>query len=288
MNIDMNNLDEPRLTPPEVVYERKASLKKTAVIPLYAKIASAAAAVALVLTLSWPRPNRPAEELMAALKPLSAKWTVAGEGKIVADESKLIIDDGTLVALAEKHVAGAETLISADPTPAQKAGRPEKGQTGDPTRRSQEGQSNVVRQSNPATTLQTNRTELPLLAAMPVLDASSFGLTEAAGAYALSSSGEASVPVLLPQSSLAEMALAWTPEGTLVDELAESVWGRGVIKMTEGEYDGVVSILRQGWRSVKVEIAQLNETVGNGFRQLKQIPPPPSLPTGRSLRDRYQ
>ena len=270
MNTELNNLDEPRLTPPEVVYEKKASLKKKAVVPLYVQIASAAAAVALVLTLSWPRPDRPAEELMAALKPLAAKWTVAGEGKIVSDEGKLFSDEGTLVAHVEKPDPVEQTVAVEQTEQAQKA------------------QPNPVRPSRPATTLPTNREALPLLAAMPELTGPATVLTGTFEAGAVSSNFGTEDLAILPQSSLAELALAWTPESHLVDEMAESVLGRGLIKMTEGEYEGVGSILRQGWRSVKVELAQLNETVGTGFRQLKQIPPPPSLPIGRPLKGSYQ
>lgn len=70
MNTDLNNEDYPRLVPPEVVYERKASLKKPVVIPLYAKIISAAAAVALLFGIFWNRPAMPKQELMAELKPI--------------------------------------------------------------------------------------------------------------------------------------------------------------------------------------------------------------------------
>lgn len=72
MNTDLHNEDYPRLVPPEVVYEHKASLKKPVVMPLYAKIISAAAAVALLFGIFWIRSARPRVELMATLKPVEA------------------------------------------------------------------------------------------------------------------------------------------------------------------------------------------------------------------------
>ena len=69
MNTDLNNEEYPRLTPPDVVYEHKAALKKPLVIPLYAKIITAAAAVALLLGIFW-HPTRPVMEMIADLKPV--------------------------------------------------------------------------------------------------------------------------------------------------------------------------------------------------------------------------
>ena len=72
MNTDPNLEEYPRLVPPDVVYENKASLKKTTVIPLYAKIVSAAAVVALLFGIFWIRSATPKQELMAELKPIES------------------------------------------------------------------------------------------------------------------------------------------------------------------------------------------------------------------------
>lgn len=67
MNTEPNLEEYPKLTPPDVVYEHKASLKKTVVIPLYAKIVAAAAAVALLFGIFWLRSGLPEQELVAEL-----------------------------------------------------------------------------------------------------------------------------------------------------------------------------------------------------------------------------
>jgi hypothetical protein len=84
MNTDLNNEEYPRLVPPEVVYERKASLKKPVVIPLYAKIISAAAAVALLFGIFWNRSVMPEQELMAELKPIEATGIKTDENAVLA------------------------------------------------------------------------------------------------------------------------------------------------------------------------------------------------------------
>ena len=262
MNIDMNNLDEPRLTPPQVVYPHKAALKKTAVIPLYVKVASAAAAVALLVTLCWPRPERPVLELAASLKPLAAKMVVPGEGKIVSDAGTLVADAGTLVAQA--HQGGASE-------PSQDSG------TGRPEGRPSTVVSNPSQAVAPVVQMQPRRTELTLLASLPPAVAPGLALAEVSDGHAVSTAGGTETIAILPQSSLAEAALAWTPEGAMHDDEAESLLERGFLRMTDGTYAGFGDMLRQGWRTVKVELAQLNESVGEGFHQLKQIPPPPSF-----------
>lgn len=62
----------PCLAAPEIAYESKEKLKKgAAVVPLYAKIASAAAAAGLLLTVSlWPEKSMPKVEPIAELKPV--------------------------------------------------------------------------------------------------------------------------------------------------------------------------------------------------------------------------
>ena len=67
MNTEPNLEEYPKLTPPDVVYEHKASLKKTVVIPLYAKIVAAAAAVVLLFGVFWLRSGLPEQELVAEL-----------------------------------------------------------------------------------------------------------------------------------------------------------------------------------------------------------------------------
>ena len=70
--LDWNKLTEelPHLEAPIITYEGKESLKKkAAVVPLYVKIASVAAAAGLMLTVSlWPEKSMPKVEPIASLK----------------------------------------------------------------------------------------------------------------------------------------------------------------------------------------------------------------------------
>ena len=70
--LDWNELTEelPHLEAPQIEFENKERLKKKgAVVPLYAKIASAAAAAGLLLTVTlWPEKQLPKVEPVAELK----------------------------------------------------------------------------------------------------------------------------------------------------------------------------------------------------------------------------
>lgn len=74
--LDWDKLTEglPHLEAPTLAYENKEGLKKkAAVVPLYVKIASAAAAAGLLLTVSlWPEKSLPKVEPIAELKPVDA------------------------------------------------------------------------------------------------------------------------------------------------------------------------------------------------------------------------
>lgn len=74
--LDWDELTEelPHLEAPTLAYENKEGLKKKAtVVPLYAKIASVAAAAGLLLTVSlWPEKSLPKMEPIAELKPVAA------------------------------------------------------------------------------------------------------------------------------------------------------------------------------------------------------------------------
>ena len=72
--VDWNELTEelPHLEAPAVTYQDKERLKKKAtLVPLYVKIASAAAAAGLLLTVTlWPEKSMPRVEPIANLKPI--------------------------------------------------------------------------------------------------------------------------------------------------------------------------------------------------------------------------
>lgn len=87
MNTEPNLEEYPKLIPPDVVYEHKASLKKPVVMPLYAKIVAAAAAVALLFGIFWHRSVLPEQELLAELQPVKA-MCVEAEGQSLLAESQ--------------------------------------------------------------------------------------------------------------------------------------------------------------------------------------------------------
>ena len=72
--LDWDELTEelPKLEAPQLAYEDKEKLKKKgAIVPLYAKIASVAAAAGLLLTVAlWPETSLPKVEPIAELKPI--------------------------------------------------------------------------------------------------------------------------------------------------------------------------------------------------------------------------
>ena len=74
--LDWDELTEelPHLEAPALAYENKEGLKKkVAVVPLYVKIASAAAATGLLLTVSlWPEKSLPKVDPIAELQPIAA------------------------------------------------------------------------------------------------------------------------------------------------------------------------------------------------------------------------
>ena len=93
MNIDLNNEEYPRLTPPEVVYEHKDALKKKAVvIPLYVKMVAAAATVALLFGIFWFRNSLPEQELMANLQPVESKRVMSNESiSLATSQAQFIV-----------------------------------------------------------------------------------------------------------------------------------------------------------------------------------------------------
>ena len=81
--LDWNELTEelPHLEAPQIEFENKERLKKKgAVVPLYAKIASAAAAAGLLLTVTlWPEKQLPKVEPVAELKPILPTRLITSE-----------------------------------------------------------------------------------------------------------------------------------------------------------------------------------------------------------------
>lgn len=82
-DMDWDELTEelPHLEAPALAYENKEGLKKKAtVVPLYVKIASAAAAAGLLLTVTlWPEKSLPSLEPVAELKPILPTRLITSE-----------------------------------------------------------------------------------------------------------------------------------------------------------------------------------------------------------------
>ena len=161
--LDWDELTEelPHLEAPQITYEGKESLKQrplslepverskgrhnTKVIPLYVKIASAAAAAGLLLTVSlWPEKSMPKMEPVAELKPILPTRLITSEEnqtlpprtvsfvaphqtkatkqtKAVRTETALLEDlqplkaDGTTIALTTTHSVEPEFDLIAYP-----------------------------------------------------------------------------------------------------------------------------------------------------------------------------
>lgn len=81
--LDWNELTEelPHLEAPQIEFENKERLKKKgALVPLYVKIASAAAAAGLLLTVTlWPEKQLPKVEPVAELKPVLPTRLITSE-----------------------------------------------------------------------------------------------------------------------------------------------------------------------------------------------------------------
>ena len=81
--MDWDELSEelPHLEVPAIAYQDKESLKKkAAVVPLYVKIAAAAAAAGLLLTVTlWPEKSLPQLEPVAELKPILPTRLITSE-----------------------------------------------------------------------------------------------------------------------------------------------------------------------------------------------------------------
>ena len=81
--LDWNELTEelPHLEVPQIEFENKERLKKKgALVPLYVKIASAAAAAGLLLTVTlWPEKQLPKVEPVAELKPVLPTRLITSE-----------------------------------------------------------------------------------------------------------------------------------------------------------------------------------------------------------------
>lgn len=213
MNIDPNIDDYPRLVPPDVVYEGKDALKKKAtVIPLYAKVISAAAVVALLVGIFWRRPAMPEQVMIAELEPLKMDF-VASEQPLLTSGNRAHFNmpspkNNTKSVLPEPSVAKQENVME--------------------------------------------RQDLPLLAA----------LTPCAAPTLIQQNSIANV-VSFPDES--QLALE-IPQDERWDEL--SLARKSLLAITDGQYDSFSQMFLKGWRSVKTEMAQLNDSFSDGVNKI--------------------
>ena len=206
MNNTPNIDDYPRLTPPNVVYENKDALKKkAAIIPLYAKIASAAAVVALMVGLFWHLSyDRPEQVMTADLVPV----------KTLMERS----DDSLQTTGKRAHFVVSKPMTPVSPS------------------------VNVRPEISLVATLEPCRTPL-LKAQTPILDLR-----------------HDSFEPLMAQ--VEQQPSFWDDDLSMVQ--------RGIWMITDGQHDSFGSLLLSGWRSMKEELLQINESVADGIYALKQ------------------
>ena len=110
--LDWNELTEelPHLEAPAVTYQDKERLKKKAtLVPLYVKIASAAAAAGLLLTVTlWPEKSLPKMEPIAELKPILPT-------RLITSEESQTLPPRT-VSFVTAQTKTAQTKVKRQPT----------------------------------------------------------------------------------------------------------------------------------------------------------------------------
>ena len=119
--LDWDELTEelPRLEAPQIEFENKERLKKKdALVPLYVKIASAAAAAGLLLTVTlWPDKSMPSMEPVAELKPiLPTRLITSEENQMLPPRTVSFMTTQTKVKKQTQTVR-TETALLADLQP---------------------------------------------------------------------------------------------------------------------------------------------------------------------------
>lgn len=101
----------PQLAAPSVVFENKEALKrKPMVIPMFVKIVSAAAAVALLFILVWkPGSRMPEQEMTAELKPIGANEVAVEETVLLAESQASFKLPATKATSVAKRNAAPQT-----------------------------------------------------------------------------------------------------------------------------------------------------------------------------------
>ena len=206
--LDWNELTEelPHLEAPVLAYENKEGLKKkAAVVPLYVKIASAAAAAGLLLTVGlWPEKTLPKVEPIANLKPIEVSRINTNEPIALVPRRATESTTTTTWATANKAISKASSKKQEVP----------------------------------------ERDAMPMLAEMQAIKAP----TSITSQLLLAQTTE---PDYAPYFMLDDYALASYTD----DDYEEpSPWGRGILRITDGKYESLISMIQEGLLLAKEEI----------------------------------
>ena len=126
--MDWNELTEglPHLEAPQIEFDKESLKKKGAIIPLYVKIASVAAAAGLLLTVSlWPEKSMQKTDTIAELKPIKAQLNLNEEPmriiprRIVQFVNTQPIESQSIekTKTQNSHIERTETLALAELSP---------------------------------------------------------------------------------------------------------------------------------------------------------------------------
>ena len=217
--LDWNELTEelPHLEVPQIEFENKERLKKkSALVPLYFKIASAAAAAGLLLTVTlWPEKSMPKVEPIASLKPIEISR----------------INTNEPIALLPRRAT--ESLSSPQ--------RPMRSQGSTPTASSNSGHKVSEREATPLLAELPAKTATALQIDLPWInyDEPNFDLM----AYRMSKE--------LAMMQFDENDFSNEADG----ERNLSLIGKGIYRLTDGRHDSFTSIISTGLSTAKKEIS---------------------------------
>lgn len=208
--LDWDELTEelPHLEATALAYENKEGLKKkAAVVPLYVKIASAAAAAGLLLTIGlWPEKTLPKVEPIANLKPIEVS-------RINTNES---------IALIPRRATENPTT----------------------TTWAKANKTNSTPKASNKKQVASERDVMPMLAEMQAIEAPATITSQ----------------LLLAQITEPDYAPYIMPDNYALasytdDDYEEtSIGGKGILRITDGKYESLGSMIQEGLQLAKEEI----------------------------------
>lgn len=208
--LDWDELTEelPHLEAPVLAYENKEGLKKkAAVVPLYVKIASVAAAAGLLLTVGlWPEKTLPKVEPIANLKPIEVSR----------------INTNETIALIPRRATESTTT----------------------TTWAKANKTNSTPKASNKKQVFSERNAMPMLAEMQAIEAPA----------------TITSPLLLAQITEPDYAPYIMPDNYALasytdDDYEEtSIGGKGILRITDGKYESLGSMIQEGLQLAKEEI----------------------------------